>query len=428
MNSLLRSLTLASLALSTACGGALVESDGAIDESTADLKYASTYRSVYLRGTFNSWKKTAMKLVGDHQWQGEATFAAGPGAFKFDVFGDWKTNFGDDDGDQIADLFGKNVAVEGGRTFRVYFNDESRFYWVEEKTYSATVTLSLPSGADGQAFAGQVAKVSKDGEPAWTVGLYADADHTGPYCPLSGLSKGSTYTFSLDLVLGGQRYLAEQTFTIDGKKDESRVFATVTPGSLADYGTVELTVYSDLWQGDALVSQPWGAIDVYLGDWHAGVGAGRTGTDGKLTVTVPAGAQQLDAFTMTSSHSVASGTTQVQVVAGQTVRAEIHIAALTVVIRAHHDCGSGKALYVAGASSYLGDWKDAQKMAYDPSAGVWVLQRNLPVGLPFKIVRGPWVDGATLSTSQVTWEVGGNRTVTPPVGYYQSEIDVTPTF
>ena len=67
-------------------------------------------------------------------------------------------------------------------------------------------------------------------------------------------------------------------------------------------------------------------------------------------------------------------------------------------------------------------------MSYDPSRGVWTLTRNLPLGLPFKIVRGPWVDGETLDTAQVGWEQGADRTVTPPVGYYQSELDVYPSF
>ncbi|HEY3446021.1 MAG TPA: carbohydrate-binding module family 20 domain-containing protein [Myxococcales bacterium] len=429
MNSVVRSLAILSLlCLATGCGGAVVESDEGIAESSSDLKFASTYRTVYLRGTFNSWKKTSMKLVGDHQWLGEATFAAGPGTFKFDVFGDWTTNFGENDADQIADLFGKDIAVEGGKTFRISFNDESRFYWIAEKAYTATVALALPAGADPQAFAGQVAKLSKDGESGWTVGLYVDADHAGPYCPLPGLSKGSTYAFSLDLVVGGKRYVSEKTFTVDGKKDEFQVTAAVTEASLEDYGTLELTVLGDSWQNDQLVSHPWGEIDVYAGDWRSGNRLGRTGADGKLVVTIPAGEQSISAFTMTSSHSMTSGSTNLTVVAGQTVQGTIRISPLTVVIRAHYDCGSGNALYVAGASSYLGDWKAAQKMAYDPITGVWTLQRNLPVGLPFKIVRGPWVDAETIATSQVAWEQGGDRTVTPPVGYYQSEIDVYPAF
>ncbi len=419
------------VALTAACGGGVVDATDpkadTLEESSADLKYAAVYRTLYLRGTFNSWKKTSMKLVGDHQWQAEVVLPAGAGAFKFDVAGDWRTSFGDDDGDQIADLGGQNIAVAGGRTVRISFHDESRFYWVEEKTYAATVMLSLPAGVDKQAFVGQVARFGRQGEQAATVGLYAGADHAGPYCPLPGLSKGATYAFSLDLVLGGKRYLAETTFVVDGKNAEFQVPATVTLGSLAAYGTVELTVLADAWQGGALVSSPWGEIDVFLGDWQAGVRAGRTGTDGRLTMMVP-GSQQLDAFTMTSSHSVASGSTRVTAVAGSTVRAEIHIAPLSVVIRAHHDCGCGQALYVAGASGYLGDWKEAQKMSYDASTGVWSLQRNLPVGLPFKIVRGPWVDAGSLSTSQVVWERGGDRVVTPPSGYYQSEIDVYPAF
>ncbi|MGC4120805.1 MAG: carbohydrate-binding module family 20 domain-containing protein [Myxococcales bacterium] len=428
MNSLLRCLAVVSLVGLPACGGALVESEDGIAESTADLKYAANYRTLYLRGTFNSWKKTAMKLVGDHQWQGEATFAA-PGSFKFDAAGDWKTNFGDNDLDQIADAAGKDIAVDGGgKTYRISFNDESRFYFVQEKAYTATVNLSLPAGADKLVFAGQTAHVAKDGEGIWTVGLYADADHATPYCPLPGLSKGSTYTFTLDLVVGGKRYLAEKSFTVDGKKDEFTVAAPVTEGSLADYGTVVVTVWADGWQNDALVQGTWGETSIYLGDWRAGNVLGRTLSDGTLTVTVPAGEQVFSTMTMTSSHSVASGSANATVVAGQTVHVDIHIASLTVVIRAHYDCGSGNALYVTGASSYLGDWQTAQKMTWDASRGVWTLYRNLPVGLPFKIVRGPWVDGETIPTSQTAWEQGDNHTVTPPNGYYQSELDFYPTF
>ena len=432
MSQVLRSLgCLVGLALVSGCGVGTVDTDLAGIEASGQgvtTAFASTYPSVYLRGSMNGWKKTAMKLVSDHQWEGEAVFPAGSGLFKFDVYGNWSVNFGDDDLDQTADAYGANIAVAGGKTYRISFNDESRFYWIEEKTYAATVVLQLPAGVDRQAFAGQQARFARDGEPAWSVGLYVDSDHTGPYCPLPGLSKGSSYTFSLDLILGGKRYVTQKTFTVDGKVDDKKVTAKVTEASLAGYGTVELSVLADAWQSGALASNPCGEIDVFLGDWQAGNRLGRTGTDGKVTLTLPAGEQRVTVFTMTSSHSVASGSTSVTVQAGRAVAAEVHLASLTVVVRAHYDCGTGNALYLSGASSYLGDWKTALKMAYDPSAGAWVFQGNLPVGLPFKIVRGPWVDGVTTSTTQLSWELGADRVVTPPVGYYQTELDAYPAF
>lgn len=414
-----------------ACAGQAGEGPSELDrrDQASTVTYRSQLPSLHLRGTMNGWEAAAMKLVGDDLWQGEASFPAGAdGELKFDVYGDWRENYGDDQGDRIADLAGRNIAVPGGRTYLVTFNALSRYYAVDEKTYTATVVLQLPAGADAAAFSGQQAKVSRDGEAAWTVGLYADAEHAGPYCPLPGLTRGSSYRFALDLVVGGKRFLAEGEFSVDGAADAFDVPLAVTEGSLADYGTVELRVLSDRWQDGRLVSGGWADVGVYLGDWHAGHRLGTTDAEGRLTLTVPAGQPLFSAMVMTSSHSMASAEVSVAVAAGQVARAELRIAPVSVTIRAHARCDYGQALYLTGATGYLGDWKQARKMSYDPASGAWTLTQNLPLGLPFKIVRGPWVDGAALSTAEVEWEQGADRAVTPPQGSYDSVIYALPVF
>ena len=67
-------------------------------------------------------------------------------------------------------------------------------------------------------------------------------------------------------------------------------------------------------------------------------------------------------------------------------------------------------------------------MIFNAEGGFWSLQANLPVGLPFKIVRGPWSDEPRIDVSQVEWERGDNHAVPPPYGYVTSEIDLWPSF
>ena len=87
---------------------------------------------VYFRGTPNNWGTTLMNLVSNHLWEVEATFGSSSDErFKFDVYGDWSLNFGDNNNDGVADQSGANIMVTAGAgTYRIRFNDQTRVYSV----------------------------------------------------------------------------------------------------------------------------------------------------------------------------------------------------------------------------------------------------------------------------------------------------------
>lgn len=411
-----------------ACGGTEALPDGVSQSSPLETTFVSNHASMYVRGTMNEWGMTPMTLVGDHQWEAAVTTGEGEQSFKFDVFGNWLQNFGDNDGNQIVDRGGANIPLEPGRDLRIHLNDESGFYWMERRTWSAEAVLALPDGVVPGDLAGKQIKLLADGRDYGWVHVYADAERGVAYAPVCCLERGGTYALKFDSVVGEQRLVGEASWTVDGTVDPVEVTLALQAASLGDYGAVALTVFADRWENGAMVSGAWANVGVYLGDWHAGNVLGVTDAQGRLTAQLPAGEQALSLMVMTSSHSMASSALTVSVLAGEVVHADAHIAPTTVVIRAHHDVGMGRALYVTGASDYLGDWTTAKKMSFVASGNYWALNGNLPIGLPFKIVRGPWVDEPTIDVSLVEWERGDDHTVPPPYGYVTSEIDVWPAF
>ncbi len=366
-----------------------------------------------------------MQLVADHEWSVEVTTgASGKERFKFDVYGDWGLNFGDNDGDQTADRSGKDIALPADQTVLIHFNDLSKFYWVEERRWQADVSIDLPEGVDAQALAFQQAQLSVDGEAyGWN---YVYVDEGRPYVPVCCLAKGSEGTLSFDSLVGGKRLVGEVTWVVDGTMDPIPLQMSLVEATLEGFGGVELSVFADRWENDRIVSGPYNNVGVFLGDWQAGNVLGHTGSDGKVSLMIPGGDQKLSAMLMTSSHSIASASTTVNVIEGSIIDAELHMAPIQVVVRAYYDAGMGRALYITGASDYLGNWKTASRM--DWSGDSWGYQKNLPMGLPFKIVMAPWSDDRTISTSGVTWEKGSNRIVTPPNGNYYSDIAAHPSF
>ena len=96
----------------------------------------STYKSMYFRGTPNGWVATAMTLVADNTWQATITFtgtgdSSGAQRFKFDVAGDWATNFGDNNADGVAEQTGADITTSAVGTYLVTFNDSTKAYSLE---------------------------------------------------------------------------------------------------------------------------------------------------------------------------------------------------------------------------------------------------------------------------------------------------------
>ncbi len=66
--------------------------------------------SLSFRGTANSWGTTALTEVSEGVWQTRINFDGQTNQrFKFDVFGDWSKNYGDDNADGSLELAGEDI-------------------------------------------------------------------------------------------------------------------------------------------------------------------------------------------------------------------------------------------------------------------------------------------------------------------------------
>lgn len=112
-------------------------------------KLQSTYEQVYIRGTFNNFAANQkMTLVADHLWRVKVTFTGqSRDRFKFDIYGDWTLNFGDDQGDFIADRVNpRDIRVRNGAgQYTITFNDKTLAYTV---TPPGAVEPGIPTDPD----------------------------------------------------------------------------------------------------------------------------------------------------------------------------------------------------------------------------------------------------------------------------------------
>lgn len=113
-----------------------VENIKTIEITTAQCQhncgFASNQPSLAVRGTNNNWASTEMTLIADYTWQVEVSFGASSNEqFKFDVFGDWRKNFGDNGSDGSFELNGADIDIrEGEGTYRITLFDNSNSYTV----------------------------------------------------------------------------------------------------------------------------------------------------------------------------------------------------------------------------------------------------------------------------------------------------------
>ena len=112
-------------------------SAGAFIEGAA---FTSIYPTINFRGTPNGFTTTPMVLVGNDLWECTVTFAGAPDdRFKFDVAGDWVTEWGDDNQDGIAEFNQSDIPFDGGAgNFIVQFNTISQQYTISVDDNVAT--------------------------------------------------------------------------------------------------------------------------------------------------------------------------------------------------------------------------------------------------------------------------------------------------
>jgi len=158
---------------------------------------ATTYASMYLRGEFSGWlKQAAMGRLTTNTWTQTITIKATTDCFKFDVAGDWVTNFG-------GAGASSGTAVQGGPNicpnlepgdYTITFNDSTKAWSVDQPNATSlapvakagdpiTVNIGMPVMFDGSA------STDADG----TIASYSWANSAFP-APLTGAKP--TFTFA----------------------------------------------------------------------------------------------------------------------------------------------------------------------------------------------------------------------------------------
>ena len=112
----------------------VMDNVGATATSTVSVTQTNlrSYAQMNIRGTANNWVATPMTLVSNYVWEGTLVFgSSATERFKFDVAGDWVTNFGDNNADNVAEQSGADIAIrKGSGSYTIRFNDLTKQYWI----------------------------------------------------------------------------------------------------------------------------------------------------------------------------------------------------------------------------------------------------------------------------------------------------------
>lgn len=94
-----------------------------------------TYPQVYFRGTPNGWATDRLfTLVGNYTWRiTVTTLASTTERFKFDIYGNWATNFGDNaPANGVADPSGADIKLPANATVTITWNDQTKAYTITQ--------------------------------------------------------------------------------------------------------------------------------------------------------------------------------------------------------------------------------------------------------------------------------------------------------
>ncbi len=131
---------------------------------------------MYLRGTNNGWATSAMSLANGQtcEWTISAVFGSTANErFKFDEFGDWSVNYGDNNSDGYVDASGNDIPVtQGSGSYTISYTESTGAYSVV-KGASATPTpapTATPSGGSATVTFTVNGYVTQPGQDMYVVG------------------------------------------------------------------------------------------------------------------------------------------------------------------------------------------------------------------------------------------------------------------
>jgi hypothetical protein len=381
-----------------------------------------------------------MNLVDDHVWEAIATFRHGAfPSFQVQTKSNSTTNlFGDDPASALASnsTLKQNqspIALGYPGTYRIIFNDQTLNYsmaWSQPAFDSQIQSL----GFVGDPNANSSTPMILVADNTWEIDVLvndksANRFHfASPELGNLGDTKadGTAEANGADIALSD---LGEWHITFNDKtlayKAEKRTSAL--------YGKVHLKVNTVAFQNGVLVKTPLAhariCLDATEGGQYCMNFGWSTDDNGASVVDLPAGNHRVAFGAALSSHWVIrSDFSPFTIANSQDLSEPIDVVPETTCINATASVPSGKALYVTGQSSYLGDWKTAYKLSHNGNA--WYFQGQIPSGLEFKLILT--ADGAsTISTQGASWESGANHKLLDPQQYTGGApqcVSVAPSF
>ncbi|HMO04214.1 MAG TPA: PKD domain-containing protein [Kiritimatiellia bacterium] len=260
---------------------------------TSTITYQKTYPQVYFRGTPNGWGTQLMNLVSNYTWEVTVVVGSGTQNYKFDVYGNWSLNFGDNNNDGWADQSGGNIAFQqGAGTYTVRFNDQTRRYTATKETVNQPPVANAGPNQTINGLGGATVYLDGSGsyDPDGTISEYAWTQASGPFAIISYAHPGSpnatvvllsqtnnaVYTFRLR-VTDNNGAMSTGTVTIT---QQAGGFNKVHPqvylrGSHNNWGSQLMTLVSNnVWETEANFgssSNERFKFDVY-GDWSLNFG------------------------------------------------------------------------------------------------------------------------------------------------------------
>ncbi|MCA9979972.1 MAG: alpha amylase C-terminal domain-containing protein [Anaerolineales bacterium] len=141
---------------------------------TATPSGSNCSAQMYVRGTNNGWATTSMSLANSQscQWTVSTTFGStGTERFKFDTFGNWAVNYGDNNNDGFVEQSGGDIAItQGSGAYTITYTESNGAYSVT-KSNTPTPTPS-PTAVPGNATVTFTVNgfVSQPGQDLYVVG------------------------------------------------------------------------------------------------------------------------------------------------------------------------------------------------------------------------------------------------------------------